>query len=269
MAEASRAEDYRVALRGLTDSQLRTYLRENSGLPGPRANLTLADVFATQAAPEQVLALSAESDEYLAFCGTEGLGPLALDPHLRPVAMAALLNAAVDDRWRIREAAARALQLLGDEDADLLHEIIDGWSRSRDLLVQRAAIAAICEPRLLASPMARAQALTACERATTRLLEQGASAEPEARRILRTALGYCWSVAIAADPDAGLPAFTELAADGSPDAQWIVSSNLGKARLKRVLQARHLTFAAPARTRRAARAPRDPARPRQDGYGDT
>jgi len=54
-------------------------------------------------------------------------------------------------------------------------------------------------------------------------------------RSLRQALGYCWSVAVAADPEAGIPRFLALADDPDPDVQWIVRENGRKARLVRAL----------------------------------
>ena len=62
----------------------------------------------------------------------------------------------------------------------------------------------------------------------------------EARRVLRQALGYGWSVAIAASPEAGLVAFRGLTASDDPDARWIVRSNHTKARLRSVLAERNL-----------------------------
>jgi hypothetical protein len=43
-----------------------------------------------------------------------------------------------------------------------------------------------------------------------------------------------YSVAVAADPDLGLPVFERWLWDPHPDVRWIVRSNLGKARLRRV-----------------------------------
>ena len=54
-------------------------------------------------------------------------------------------------------------------------------------------------------------------------------------RTLRQALGYAWSVAIAAVPDDELAAFARLEADDDPDIAWIVRENRKKARLKRLL----------------------------------
>jgi len=99
-----------------------------------------------------------------------------------------------------------------------------------DPLVQRAAIAALCEPRLLNDPVTGAAALDACTVATAALL-----ARPTRDRVLRQALGYCWSVAIAASPGRGLAQFRELQDSPDPDAQWIVRENSKKARLSRLL----------------------------------
>ncbi len=53
-------------------------------------------------------------------------------------------------------------------------------------------------------------------------------------RTLRQGLGYCWSVAVAADPAQGLPAFWALD-DADADVAWIVRENLKKTRLTRLL----------------------------------
>lgn len=239
------APDYAAELDGLAVADLRAYLGMHSGLPGPRANLTLADVFAAQAAPEVIIAFSRDPDEYLAFCGTEGLGRLALDPGRREAALDALLAAAADPRWRVREGVARALQIVGDEDPGLLHTLIEAWSRSSDPFVLRAAVAANCEPRLLRTPEAQELAVLACERATRWLLAGDAGASPAGRKTLRQALGYCWSVAIAADPARGIGPFNVVAADPFRDAQWIVRTNLTKARMKRAIAQYDLAVATP------------------------
>ena len=54
-------------------------------------------------------------------------------------------------------------------------------------------------------------------------------------RTLRQALGYCWSVAVAADPEHGLPRFLALSASPDPDVAWVVRENRRKARLARLL----------------------------------
>lgn len=221
------------------------YLTSHSGLPGPRANLSLADAFAASAPAGLIRTLAESADEYLAFCGTEGLGRLALSPADRADALAGLRRAAADDRWRVREGAARALQLMADTDPALMHSVVDDWSAAPDAWLARAAVAAICEPDLLESDEAQAVALRVCDRATALLLSDAPlEADPvrarEAHRVLRQALGYGWSVAIAASPEAGLAAFRGLTANDHPDARWIVRSNHTKARLRSVLTEHNL-----------------------------
>ena len=142
---------------------------------------------------------------------------------------------ASDGRWRVREAVAMALQRLGDADLPAMHEIVLAWATDPDPLVQRAAAAGICEPRLLATPEAAAVAVEVCRRATDALvhLPAGERRHPDVRT-LRQALGYCWSVAVAADPAPGLAAFDALD-DGDADVAWLVRSNRTKKRLARLL----------------------------------
>ena len=90
-----------------------------SGAVGRRALNPPASAFAAQASPDVITAFSSDPDEYLAFCGTQGLGRLVLDPARREFALGALEAAAPDSRWRIREAVARAFQLVGDADPGL------------------------------------------------------------------------------------------------------------------------------------------------------
>jgi hypothetical protein len=47
-------------------------------------------------------------------------------------------------------------------------------------------------------------------------------------------LGYCWSVAVAADPIGGRPAFERWLASEHPDVRRVVKANLKKARLARM-----------------------------------
>jgi hypothetical protein len=147
-----------------------------------------------------------------------------------------LRSLASDQRWRVREGAAMALQRLGDADLPRLWELAAAWAADEDPLVQRAAVAGVCEPRLLRSPDGARLAVDLCATATTAL----AARPPTERRatdvrVLRQALGYCWSVAVAADPAAGLPRFAALGSDRDPDVAWIVRENHRKARLIRVL----------------------------------
>jgi hypothetical protein len=232
---AQSASQYRAELSALPPPAVAAYLTAHSGLPGPRANLTLLDVAGDLLGEELIWDFLERDDEYLACCGVVGVGRLVFaapeDVQLR----GRLRTAAADDRWRVREAAAIAVQRIGDQGPALLRELVAAWVADPDLLVVRAAIAAICEPRLLVDPLAATAALAACEQATASL---AAVPKPqrraEAARVLRKGLAYCWSVAVAASPEAGLPQFFAINTD-DPDLAWVVKQNLTKQRMRRLL----------------------------------
>ncbi|MCB2175098.1 MAG: HEAT repeat domain-containing protein [Actinomycetales bacterium] len=212
-------------------SQWATYLTEHSGLPGPRANLELLDVVGDLAPPDLLRAWAEDADEYLATCGTAGLGRLVDRVDDRDAER--LRTAADDGRWRVREGVAFALQRIGDREPGLLREILAAWSDGGPL-VQRAAAAGVCEPRLLHDPTTVSIALDVLDTATAalRALPETRRREPDART-LRQGLAYCWSVAVAADPAVGLPRFERWAQDPDPDVRWLVRQNLTKSRLTR------------------------------------
>jgi hypothetical protein len=240
------ADAHREALRTLPADEAFAYLTTRSGLPGPRANLELMGAFADVAPAALVRQAADEPDEYLRCCGTVGLGRLLLDaepsatapaPGSEAAGLEALLHArAADGSWRVREAAAMALQRVGDQDTARLRRLVATWVADADPLVRRAAVAGVCEPRLLRDPATARSALDACVRATASIeaLPAAARRDPDVRT-LRQALGYCWSVAVAGAPDEGLPLFLALGPSADPDVAWIDRSNRGKARLRRLL----------------------------------
>ncbi|WDG17175.1 HEAT repeat domain-containing protein [Microbacterium sp. Clip185] len=223
--------DWQARLRQLPVEEWATLLDANSGLPGPRANTALAAAFAVVADESALLALGTRDDEFTAMCVAAAHGAHADENEH----VAAALHGASDDRWRVREGVAMGLQLLGDRDVDRLADIVSEWVESEDPLVQRAAVAAICEPRLLRSPASAAVAVRVCARATALLAGRPAAVRRDADvRTLRQALGYGWSVAVAADPAVGLPAFLGLDTSDA-DVARIVAENRKKKRLSALL----------------------------------
>lgn len=226
------AAEHRAALEQRDRSTWPAYLTEHSGLPGPRGNLELIGAVADLGDRPLFDELIETGDEYLVCCGVVGLGGLLPDD---ASVEGRLRNHARDARWRVREATAMALQRLGDLDLARLTAIVPDWVEDPDPLVQRAAAAAICEPRLLRTPATAAVAVQVCRRATDLLALRPTDTrrDPDVRT-LRQALGYCWSVAVAADPGPGLEAFQALDTT-DPDVAWIVRTNLTKKRLARLL----------------------------------
>lgn len=231
----SRVGEYRAALRRRPTTQWPAYLRDHSGLPGPRGNIELAQAFAEETDAALVDDLIATDDEFLTVCGVVGLGRLLAEGGGDDVERR-LRDHARDGRWRVREGVAMGLQRLGDDDLDRLLDLVSRWADDGDPLVLRAAAAGVCEPRLLHAPHAAAVAIDVCDRATRRLADRPtADRRSDGVRVLRKGLGYCWSVAVAADPSQGLPRFLAWAENPDPDVAWIVRENRKKARLSRHL----------------------------------
>jgi len=208
------------------------YLNQRSGLPGPRANIELIAVVARAADPDTIEELLADGGEYTTACAAAALGYRAADAAFERRAR----ELATDERWRVREAVTIGLQLLGDSDPQTLFSLVLAWADDEDPLVQRAAAVAICEPRLLRTAEATRIAIDVCRRTTDYLIAlPPQDRKAPAARTLRKSLGYCWSVAVAADPGAGLPVFAALDV-GDPDVAWIVTQNRRKKRLSKLLE---------------------------------
>jgi len=232
-AGMSRRDLYRAALRRLDVEQWPAYLREYSGLPGPRGNIELAQAAADEGDAATFDRLIDTDDEYLVFCGVIGLGRLLAKG---TDVLSRLRDHAIDPRWRVREAVAMALQRLGDADLPRLLSTVKIWAADPAPLVWRAAAAAICEPRLVTTRTAAACAIEVCSRATEALAGLPLPRRRDADvRALRRALGYCWSVAVVADPVAGLPPFLAMADSRDRDVTWIVRENSKEVRLASLL----------------------------------
>lgn len=233
----TKADEYRNTLGKLEHWD--AFLLKESGLPGPRGNLELAQAVAdegNQALFECYLAYDADQAptnspyEFLAFCGVVGLGRLLAEGQTEM--LTTLRRCASDPRWRIREGVAMALQRLGDVDMDALIRAMQTWSTGTPL-EQRAAAAALCEPRLLGRAKHARAVLRILDRitASARQIENRKSEDFLA---LHKGLGYCWSVAVAALPDEGKRLMEKWLMDTDRDVRWIMKENLKKNRLARV-----------------------------------
>lgn len=233
----SKTDEYRAKLRALNNWD--SYLLKESGLPGPRGNLELAQAVADEGNLKlfrRYTAYTADQApvnspyEFLAFCGIVGLGRLLAegDTHF----LKTLRIHASDPRWRIREAVAMALQRLGDVSMAQLIAAMREWSKGTPL-EQRAAAAALCEPRLLGQAKHARAVLQILDRITASL-ERVDSRRSEDFLALRKGLGYCWSVAVVALPDEGKALMEKWLITADKDIQWIMQENLKKTRLARM-----------------------------------
>jgi hypothetical protein len=230
------------------------YLKEHSGLPGPRGNLELLYAFAVEIASgdglggctalvDECLALinpdTANSpEEFVGMCGVLARALMikraaggdvspAVD-FLRPYASHA--------SWRIREAVAMGIQEIS---ADGLLPVLGKlrlWADG-NAYERRAVVAGLCEPKLLKDAAANRGVLALLSSITGTLDHDGKLSDGE--ESLRKALGYGWSVAVAATAPVvataavadGKKAFENLLSCKGKHVAWIVRENLKKNRL--------------------------------------
>ncbi len=233
----SKIDEYQAKLISIDDWD--AYLLSESGLPGPRGNIELAQAVANEGNRElfqRYLSYTANIApvnspyEFLAFCGALGLGRLLAEGDISLLQV--LRTLASDPRWRMREAVAMALQRLGDVNMPLLSVEMQNWSRGTPL-EQRAAAAAICEPRLLGLEKYARQALIILDTITI-AVESAANRQGDDFIVLRKGLGYCWSVAVAALPSEGKVLMEKWLQTPDKVIQWIMQENLKKNRLLRM-----------------------------------
>ena len=233
----NRVDAYRQALKTVEDWD--SYLLAESRLPGPRANLELARAVADEGDEvlfRRYLALDAgraptnTPGEFLPVCGVLGMGRLLAEGQ-REV-LPTLRLCASDSRWRVREVVAQALQRFGEADMDsLLHEM-EVWSQG-NLLEQRAAAAALCEPSLLGRADQVERVLTILD-SITASMERVEDRRSDEFKALRKGLAYCWSVAVAAYPEVGKARIETWFTCPDRDVRWIMKQNLRKKGLERM-----------------------------------
>ena len=233
----TKAQTYRRILSTLKDWE--PYLLQESGLPGPRGNLELAQVVADEGERDLFehfrtftpdVAPVNSPQEFLAFCGVLGLGKLLAEGEteildvLRPYAS--------DPRWRTREAVAMALQRVGKKDMNFLLSAMETWSTG-NWLEKRAAAAGLAEPILLHNENDALKALQILDQITASMENS-----PEARSVnfktLQQGLGYCWSVVVVTAPQAGKRLMEKWLVCPDPVIRRVMQDNLKKIRLVRM-----------------------------------
>ncbi len=230
-------EHYREKLRQIKDWE--PFLLRESGLPGTRGNIELAcavaeegdkDLFERLLTFDATIAPVNSPEEFLAFCGVLGQGKLLAQGD--KAALARLRRYASDPRWRTREAVAMALQRFGDADLHALLDAMEQWSTG-SVWEQRAAAAALCEPRLLGDAGVVRRVLRILDRITA-AMATATDRRSEGFQALRKGMGYCWSVAVAVLPDEGKAMMERWLASQDRDIRWVMRENLSKKRLQRM-----------------------------------
>ena len=233
----NKADSYRQVLKTLADWE--PFLLQESGLPGPRGNLELAQVVANEGRRElfeHFLEFTPEvapvnsPQEFLAFCGVVGLGRFLAEGDdsilkvLRPYAS--------DPRWRTREGVAMALQRLGKTNMGSLLEAMEGWSTG-NWYEKRAAAAALAEPVLLKNKTDAVRALHILDGISVSM-EGSAEARNVGFKVLQQGMSYCWSVVVAAAPAEGKKLMEKWLTCDDHTLRKVMQENLKKNRLVRM-----------------------------------
>lgn len=236
---------------------LEFYLREHSRLPGSRANLELADDVAHLLAcvsteqPERVQeliryfvrheqsdSLGNTPDEFIVLCGIIALGVCAVARvEWREEAIVQLNHFACNSSWRVREGVATAYQHLLEAYPQPTLVALRQLAVTGNFLQQRAAVAAVAEPKLLYTVEMQTQAFD-LQKIVLEHIPQVPFIQRKCEdfKILRRALGFTLSVITVADPRAGFTLMRECAAWKDEDVKWILRENLKKKRLARFKQ---------------------------------
>ena len=212
--------------------KLKAYLEKNSSLPGPRSNLELAFAFAAvcddralllewTAIPEKDAGVN-DPRSFPAFCSVVALGKLFTTTGDTTL-LGVVKNAARDGRWRMREAAAFALQIIGEHDFTVLQHICSEWIDNADNLEKRAILVALAHP-----PILNKTNTAFCFKVTDRIVKT--LVEDDDFEVLKKGLEFTISVFAAADPQAGFR-FIEKWIGKSVKIDRIMKANLKKNRL--------------------------------------
>ena len=221
-------------LKHLIDNsdKLENFLIENSNLPGPRANLELLFAMAEVFKNVDVLKRWAEIDaaqadvndprSFLPLCSAVCLGRLYTAKKNEEF-INILKKMARDDRWRMREAAAFAFQLIGEANFLELKKIFSEWIGKSDNREKRAILVSLAHPKMLDRHTS-----VFCFEILDYILDN--MKRDDDFEILNKGLNFALSVFTAAHPDFGF-SFMEKRIGKEKAIDEILKSNLKKNRI--------------------------------------
>ncbi|MBN1215655.1 MAG: hypothetical protein JXA99_09490 [Candidatus Lokiarchaeota archaeon] len=230
-----------------------SYLKLNSNLPEPRGNLELGQAFSEiilnkndkldflKHTIEQLLSWTPskapvnDPKEFLAFCGTLGLGSLALNKEYMDFAFSAIKKMAKDSRWRVREAVAKALEIIAINNKEILLLFLNDWiKKENDWLSLRAIAAGTAESlihKTLKEDKIFINATFELHKIIFNFILEAIDKKSEEFRILRKGLGFTLSLVVFINPNEGFEYLEQLINTNDKDVLWIVKENLKKKRL--------------------------------------
>jgi hypothetical protein len=222
---------------------INSFLIANSGLPGPRGNLTLSHEAAEKIAAlwssdivfAKTLLQSWETSkvEYLRHCFAVACGAVCRDhSETRTELVPKMRRCLYDQFWRTREGVMFGLQEMTVKEPAYVVTLLEDWCREPDAMLLRNAVIVLSEPRLLkADPKVIASCLSFHKRAIS-FYRKSSKAERKTSdfQLLKKTLGFSASVLISVDPT-HFPLLEEWATNDDADVRWIVKENLKKARI--------------------------------------
>lgn len=230
--------------------ELEHRLQEESHLPGPRGNLTLASDFADGFKSSEVSfeawalldrwihitevnASTGNPREFLPFCAMQAMGAhfTFADDSKKQNILVLIKEAMSDPRWRMREAAAMALQRIGERQFIVIQRLFNSMLDQSNGFERRAFMAALAHPPLLKELEHVQYALRLSEQILDDIIMNKIRYMTEEFRILSKGLEYAISLFVEREPIAGFVMLTRFAVIEDKRIRKIVKSNLSKARL--------------------------------------
>lgn len=230
--------------------KVKTFLKENSNLPGPRGNIELAyafsDYFNGVAIEKEIWdficdlysveSKTNEPEEIIPFCATLTFGNIifSVDDGLKIEILDKIRSAMSDKRWRMREASAMSLQIIAEKDFDFIEEWFSSIYSSCDFYEKRGIIATLAHPPILKDENVAKFSIDICRKILNEIPNLTKDdLKSEGFVVLKKGLDYAPSVFVAHFPDEGFEMLEEFAKLNNKTLNSILKSNLGKARLKK------------------------------------
>jgi hypothetical protein len=218
-------------------AELENILLSESNLPGPRANLEIAATFAyafeSSLVTNEAWNLILMWENNTAADALQAMGAYYYYAELsRKQIILEKCQAGMNDvRWRMREAAAMALQRIGEKEFNVIQTLFDSIGPQANPLEKRAFVATLAHPPLLKEPSHVRYALHLSEQILEEITAGQVNHKAEDYRVLSKGLEYAVSLFVERAPEAGFALLAKFAVSEDKRIQKIVKSNLGKARL--------------------------------------
>lgn len=234
------------------------FLVKNSNLPGRRANLELAKAFGDfillnenadlipkiRYIVDQMISVTSfqaptnNPKEFIPFCGYFALGALVnvenelFENELFENAIEKFKEAAIDSRWRIREAVAHGIEFFILKFPQRTLNELSHWIETENFLLIRGALAGLTIIKYLEIGKYATQFLQLCDKVMLWLnSKKDLDIKDEDFKVLQKGLNYVISVGVASLPELGFSLMEKWKQLKNPIITKIIMQNCSKARL--------------------------------------